>query len=90
MQIQDFKHKNLKDADKNKRVIEIKKWFNQQLFKGIEKLDGGDITYINALLDQLLCKHKQAKKGFKSISKKICDIPSQSDFCKTSVVIKAT
>jgi hypothetical protein len=36
----------------------MKKWFNTQLFKGIEKVDGGEIVYINALIDQLLGKHK--------------------------------
>lgn len=47
---------------KGKKATEVKKWFNQQIFKGLDKVDGSETAYINAKIDQLMGKHKIVKR----------------------------
>ena len=85
MQIRDVEGK----ANRGKKATEVKKWFDRQIFKGLDKVDGGEIAYINGKIDQLLSLHKKAKKSFKLISKKLCD-DFQKDQCRMSFVLLAT
>ena len=49
------------NTDDKTQLIEIKKWFNLQIFKQL------DTKYLNALIDKKLGK-KSAKKAFKELS----------------------